>query len=151
MIDRRRPRAVYRQIADTIAARIESGELAPGAKLPSIDMLVRTYGIARATATRVLSELRAAGLIDTENGRVARVRQQPVRETLWLEVGQTVSTRMPTAAELTDGALDLAEGVPLLVVQQVGEPDRVYPGDRWQAMPAGPPIRRRVSADDPIG
>ena len=35
-----------RKIADEFAAKIDSGELAPGAKLPSDRTLVETYGVA---------------------------------------------------------------------------------------------------------
>lgn len=36
-----------RQIADDLRARIESGELVPGDRLPGEPSLVKTYGVAR--------------------------------------------------------------------------------------------------------
>lgn len=147
MIDRRQPRAVYRQIADVYADQIQSGELGPGDRLPSVDLICRTYDVARATAQRALAELRAVGLIDTENGRVSRVRALPVLETGWLEPGATVSTRWPTPAEVRDETLGLAEGVPVLVVRRVGEPDQVLPGDRWQLAVPRPAAPRPVRGD----
>lgn len=142
--------AVYRQVADLIAAQIDSGDLAPGDKVPSTDMLMRTYDIARATAVRAVAELRAAGLIDTENGRVARVRQPVVRETLWLEPGALVGGRMPTSDELQDPDLGYTSGVPLLVVHRPGEPDEVYPTDRWLIGIGRPiePKKRPGTAED---
>lgn len=143
---------MYRQIADALAAQIDSGELAPGARLPSVDLLVRTYDVARTTAKRALAELRAAGLIDSVNGRVATVRPPLVRETDWLDPGATVTSRMPTPAEVLDESLALADGVPVLVVQRVGEPDAVYAADRWQlTVPRQiPPKGRPVDEGDPI-
>ena len=42
--------APYLQLAAILRAQIESGELAPGAKLPSIIDLSQTYTVARVTA-----------------------------------------------------------------------------------------------------
>lgn len=63
-----------RVIADDLRNKIESGELAPGAQLPSERDLAATYGTARNTAreaTRILSE---AGLVTSEQGRGSYVR-----------------------------------------------------------------------------
>jgi AcrR family transcriptional regulator len=52
----------YARIVADIRARIESGELPPGARVPSTRRLVADYGVAMATATKALSALRQAGL-----------------------------------------------------------------------------------------
>ena len=44
------PRAPSVQIADDLRSRIEGGEFAPGAKLPSIRELASQYGVAPMTA-----------------------------------------------------------------------------------------------------
>lgn len=59
---------VYRRIADEIAGRIASGELAPGAKVPSTRQIMAEYGVAMATATRVLTTLRELGLVQARRG-----------------------------------------------------------------------------------
>ncbi|GAA2508527.1 TetR/AcrR family transcriptional regulator C-terminal domain-containing protein [Winogradskya humida] len=51
------------RIADEIAARIATGELAPGDRVPSTRQLITTHGIAMATATKVLTTLRDRGLV----------------------------------------------------------------------------------------
>lgn len=56
---------VYRQIAAIIAARIESGELAPRRPVPSEASIVQEYGVARETARRAIRYLREQGLIYT--------------------------------------------------------------------------------------
>ena len=61
-------------IADTIRGQIESGELPPGAKLPSERDLASTYGTARNTATAAIRILADAGLVITDHGRGSFVR-----------------------------------------------------------------------------
>jgi DNA-binding GntR family transcriptional regulator len=63
-----RPAAPYRQIADRLRARIESGDLKPGDKVPSVRALLREYGVAMATAQRAHAILRSEGLIRPEPG-----------------------------------------------------------------------------------
>ena len=152
MIGRRREPAMFRQIADEIAGRITVGELAPGDPVPSADLICRTYGVGMATANRVLDVLKEQGLIDTFRGRPSRVRELAVRETGWLDPGATVTARWPTPAEVRDETLALADGVPVLVVQQVGEPDVVYPADRWQlTVPRSAPAKgRQADKVDPV-
>ena len=53
--------SVSGQIAAEIAGRIATGELAIGDRVPSTRQIVRQWGVAMATATRVLSHAAAAG------------------------------------------------------------------------------------------
>jgi GntR family transcriptional regulator len=69
---RRLPR--YEQIALDLRARIESGELAPGAPIPSETQMGAQYGVSRITVRHAVASLRAAGLVVTEHGRATRVR-----------------------------------------------------------------------------
>ncbi|GAA2742353.1 TetR/AcrR family transcriptional regulator C-terminal domain-containing protein [Kitasatospora cinereorecta] len=55
--------ARYRRIVDDLRARIEQGELAPGDRVPSTREITRQWGVAMATATKALTELRRAGLV----------------------------------------------------------------------------------------
>lgn len=50
-------------IAAALRARIASGELRPGDRVPSTRELVREWGVAMATATRALAMLRQEGLV----------------------------------------------------------------------------------------
>jgi DNA-binding GntR family transcriptional regulator len=52
------PRPASVQIADDLRSRIEGGEFAPGAKLPSIRELAAGYGVASMTAQAALQRLR---------------------------------------------------------------------------------------------
>ncbi|MDW8808473.1 GntR family transcriptional regulator [Streptomyces scabiei] len=53
---------LYVRIRREIEARIRAGELPPGARLPTEKDLTAQYGVSRATAQRVLSDLAEAGL-----------------------------------------------------------------------------------------
>src|SRR5712691_3439019 len=68
-IDKDSPKLVYMQVADHIAARIASGELPPGAKLPAERDLAAEYGVAYDTIRRATALLRDRGLIITTVGR----------------------------------------------------------------------------------
>ncbi|WP_285103695.1 GntR family transcriptional regulator [Promicromonospora sp. MEB111] len=56
------------RIAEEIRARIRSGELAPGAAVPSTRRIVAEHGVAMATASRVLDTLRRDGLVEVRRG-----------------------------------------------------------------------------------
>jgi GntR family transcriptional regulator len=68
MIDHDSPVAAYRQVAAILRGRIESGEYRPGQRLPSINDLVQTYGIARLTANKALRLLASEGLAELSQG-----------------------------------------------------------------------------------
>jgi GntR family transcriptional regulator len=63
-----------RTIAEAIRAQIESGELPPGAKLPSERELASTYGTARNTAREAVRILSDAGLVIINHGQGSFVR-----------------------------------------------------------------------------
>ncbi|WP_210717513.1 GntR family transcriptional regulator [Amycolatopsis acididurans] len=88
-------RPSYRQLADRLAAAIESGDRAPGEQLPTHRELASEYGVAIETAKRALSELRAAGLIVTRQGKGSYVRhradERPERRPADQDMAETVS------------------------------------------------------------
>lgn len=61
--------APFRQIADEITAKIKSGELKPGDKLPSTRELAESYRVHMNTAYRALPLLHDRGLITGQPGR----------------------------------------------------------------------------------
>lgn len=56
------------QVRDALKERILSGDLAPGAMVPSIVTLHQEYGIAKTTARKVLAALKEEGLIKVTPG-----------------------------------------------------------------------------------
>jgi len=67
MVSRESPVPPWQQVTALVRARIESGDLAPGAML-SIVGLAQEYGIAKGTARKVLAALRDEGLITVTPG-----------------------------------------------------------------------------------
>ena len=67
---------VYRQVAAILRARIESGEYAPGQRLPSISGLVQEYGVAQLTARKALRLLVTEGLAEMSPGMGTYVKTQ---------------------------------------------------------------------------
>lgn len=62
-------RPPYRRIADEIRARITDNELRPGDPVPSARAITREWGVALATATKVLATLNAEGVTRSLPGR----------------------------------------------------------------------------------
>ncbi len=67
----------YRRIADEIRARIADGELRPGDPVPSARGITREWGVALATATKVLATLNAEGVTRSLPGRGTVVASPP--------------------------------------------------------------------------
>ena len=59
------PGYLWEAVATHIAARIEAGDLPPGARLPGERDLAAEYGVALMTARRAIRDLRERGLVRT--------------------------------------------------------------------------------------
>jgi GntR family transcriptional regulator len=70
------PELVYVLIADDIAAKIASGELAAGARLPGEADMAAEYHVAKMTARRAVRELRERGLVRTVVGKGSYVESR---------------------------------------------------------------------------
>ncbi|WP_326806618.1 winged helix-turn-helix domain-containing protein [Streptomyces sp. NBC_01775] len=68
-VDPAAPVYVYIQVADDIEARINTGTLRPGARLPGERDLAEQYGVAYGSARRAIEELRDRGLAITLPGK----------------------------------------------------------------------------------
>jgi AcrR family transcriptional regulator len=66
------------EIVDSIRRRIASGELKPGERVPSTRQITRKWGVAMATATRVLTALQQEGLVVARPGIGTVVASAPV-------------------------------------------------------------------------
>ncbi len=67
----------YVQLADILAAKIESGELESGDPLPSESYLQQQYGLARGTVRTAIKLLNDRGLARTIQGRGTYVLPRP--------------------------------------------------------------------------
>jgi DNA-binding transcriptional regulator YhcF (GntR family) len=57
--------APYEQIRTQLAAHVDSGELQPGDRLPTVRRLATDLGVAANTVARAYRELEASGVIET--------------------------------------------------------------------------------------
>ncbi|MGQ0483737.1 MAG: histidine utilization repressor [Hyphomicrobiales bacterium] len=73
---------LYAKVKDHILGHIRSGAWAPGARVPSENELVESFGISRMTANRALRELAADGYLARVPGVGTFVRQPPARSSL---------------------------------------------------------------------
>ncbi|MGE5135293.1 MAG: GntR family transcriptional regulator [Gemmatimonadota bacterium] len=73
-IDRSRLEHLWAQVAADIRQEIESGRLAPGARLPNELELASAYGVARLTVRRAIADLIESGHVVVLRGRGTFVR-----------------------------------------------------------------------------
>src|SRR2546426_1099933 len=70
----------YREIADALRQRIESGELPPGSRVPGENELMARYQVEQPTARRALEVLKNEGLVAAKRGSGTYVREfRPIR------------------------------------------------------------------------
>jgi AcrR family transcriptional regulator len=67
----------YARIAAELRGQIERGELLPGQRVPSTRQITARWGVAMATATRVLATLRSDGLVHPRPGVGTVVSEPP--------------------------------------------------------------------------
>ncbi|MGW8379315.1 GntR family transcriptional regulator [Streptomyces sp. ODS28] len=155
-----------RQIADELRARIDSGALAPGDRLPGEPTLVREYGVAKETANKALKLLVSEGLAVRRHGSGTYVRSfRPIRrvapertsraqwqagapvwsaETEGREFDVTVEVYEEPASQLVARALSLDENTAVLVRDRRyvvdGEPVQLATSYLPAALVTGSPI-----------
>lgn len=75
----------YIQLATLFRRRIDSGDWAVGAQIPTVDDLALDFGVARATIRQALGLLEAEGLVDRFRAKGTFVTQRP-QDRIWCEV-----------------------------------------------------------------
>ena len=72
------PRVPYtRRIVQDYRARIESGDLAAGVKLPTLDEIAAEYGCSLTPVKSAIRILEAMGLVETQPGKGMYVAGEP--------------------------------------------------------------------------
>lgn len=153
-------RPLYRVVIDTIVERIASGELPPGAMLPSESQLGADLGVSQGTARKALMELESRRVLRRVQGRGTFVAVQTPENSLFhffrlrrpdgTQIrpelsAETVRRRLATAAEaaiLHDGPGEVVEidrvrsheGQP--VVREIS----VVPGALFPGLPERAPL-----------
>jgi GntR family transcriptional regulator len=146
------PVPAYAQIEDQLAARIESGELGAGERLPPERELAKGLGVSRMTVRQALAALADRGLLDRGVGRgtfVARVKLEhdlrrvagfsELMQRQGVEPGaKLLSAEETTADESVAAALGIDQGAAVYRIQRVRYGARVPLAleDSW--IPAAP-------------
>jgi DNA-binding FadR family transcriptional regulator len=109
----RRVRKAYEQVADQLRELILTGELEPGARLPTEQTLARDFGVSRATVREALRVLTSQNLVRTSKGadggsHVSRPTVDHVSEFLRANVGLLSRTSTLSLEEFLE-ARDLLE------------------------------------------
>lgn len=68
----------YIQLAEQLRTRIDTGDLPPGAALPTQAQLMAHYGLSSTTVREAIDVLRGEGLIETVRGKGTFVREPPI-------------------------------------------------------------------------
>ncbi len=68
---------VYLRVLDDLRAKITSGSLEPGARVPSRNAIITNYGVGETAAKHALAVLLAEGLIEARPGSGCYVRKAP--------------------------------------------------------------------------
>lgn len=123
-------RAFYLQVADSLREKITSGALRAGDRLGFEAQLAHDYGVGVPTIKKALAVLRQEGLILTDRQSGSTVRQAVEYTAVPIDQRTRVRSRMPTTPERV--ALDIDEGVPLLVIIRPDQPEELYPADRYE-------------------
>jgi DNA-binding GntR family transcriptional regulator len=67
----------YLRVLDDLRSRIRSGQLEPGARVPSRNAIITNYGVGETAAKHALAVLLAEGLIEARPGSGCYVRKAP--------------------------------------------------------------------------
>lgn len=133
---------LYQQIRDRIAARIASGELPPGTRLPPTRALSEELGAHRNTVVRAFEELVAQGLLTSVVGRgtfvAARAPVVPVplapppprAELPWGRLVSRAADAEPLAR--ADRLARPADGRDLIHLSRLQPPDELLPLDDFR-------------------
>ncbi len=63
------PKLVWKQVADDLRADIKAGRIRRGARLPAVEDIAVSYGVAAMTVRRAMMDLRADGVVVVVVGR----------------------------------------------------------------------------------
>ncbi|MCR3740399.1 transcriptional regulator, TetR family [Actinomadura glauciflava] len=126
----RRPDPPYLVIAAEIRSRIESGELRPGDRVPSIRQIAERWGVAVATATRAAAVLREQGLVEPRVGAGTVVSAAGPRESPRPAGEPAKRTRLLEAAI----AIADAEGIEAVSIRRLGAHLGVRPMSLYQSI-----------------
>jgi GntR family transcriptional regulator len=114
---------MYRQIAEILRGRIESGEIAAGAQLPTEIQLMDQYNASRNTVRDAIKLLTTRGLVEARAGQGTFVVENinPFVTTLTGELGANVNESQVYVAEILKGGRTPTVSEVRVEIQQASE------------------------------
>lgn len=145
---------IHLRIADDIRIRIERGELAPGALLPTLAKLCEQWNCSANSARGAIALLKAQGLITVGRGRPPVVRIPPGRVVRSSERHQAEKDLVsrPEAERAAVGEAEISLGRSIADERLVSSYDTVADAELARLFgvePQSPILRRRYEATDP--
>lgn len=104
-------------VSDAIAAALFDGRIAPGEPLPPEGEIAREFGVSKPIAREALRQLTAAGLIFTQQGKVARAKALN-GESLERIYGYAVRSSLPRLREANEMRRVIETGIARLAAQR---------------------------------
>ncbi len=119
-------RKLYQEVERRLLERIRSGEIAPGAQLPSERELMETFGVGRPAVREALQSLERSGIVEIAHGERARVLL-PTADSLIGQIGSgtrhLLSMQPDTLEHLKDARLFLEVGMARLAAERASDDD----------------------------
>jgi GntR family transcriptional repressor for pyruvate dehydrogenase complex len=104
-------------VSDAIAAALFDGRIAPGEALPSEAEIAREFGISKPIAREALRQLTSAGLITSQQGKVARAKALN-GESLERIYGYAVRSSLPRLREANEMRRVIEAGIARLAAER---------------------------------
>src|ERR1700722_19363448 len=115
----------WKSIAENVADKIATGNLAPGQRIPSGDEIAAAWGVSRHTAHRAIEELQRQGLVVRQRrwGTVVATQERKTVGRVALMVDRFAPAVNFPPAEMLRGISDgLGEGTDLVVIDSRSDP-----------------------------
>ncbi len=133
----RSPIPMYHQLKELVSEKIESGEWAPGYRLPTEAELSREFGVSRITVRHAMQLLQSQGMLERKQGRGTFVAQPKVAHDLMSMFKDGLSVkqmgRMPqievVSLELRTPPASVASRLNLPLSEKVYDIKRLLLGD----------------------
>jgi GntR family transcriptional regulator len=106
---------IYRQLVEQVRRRVASGQLQPGAELPSVRELALTHAVNPMTISKAYSMLEAEGLLERNRGKpmtvASRARAQTPLSKRLQQLEPLVDQTVLAARQLELSEADLVKAV----------------------------------------
>ena len=111
---------IYRQLLEQVRRMVASGQLAPGAELPSVRELALEHAVNPMTVSKAYSLLEAEGLLERNRGRPMTVANRPKNTT---QLSRRVQQIRPLVEQTVLAAkqLELSEADLLKAIREIWE------------------------------